>query len=148
MQKTVSLRLAPPRPLTGRFQHRLKQQNTISICKKKRQNHSSKVILMMLGMQILRVRGKPPPPPRDLDETQVFSTQAPKTLENYRVLDTQHTMPKKQAAPKAFGFDKRSEGRPSCGLPSTRSTGVGGFSHMPRAAMQSLVAWDFLLSSL
>ena len=29
------------------------------------------------------------------------------------------------AAPKAFGFNKRSEGRPSCGLPSTRSTGGG-----------------------
>ena len=48
---------------------------------------------MMLGMQILRIRGNPPP--QDLGETQVFSTQAPKTLENYRVLDTQHTMPKK-----------------------------------------------------
>ena len=49
---------------------------------------------MMLGMQILRVRGTPPPP-RDLGETHIFSTQAPKTLDNYRVLDTQHTMPKK-----------------------------------------------------
>ena len=40
----VSLHLAPPRPPTG--QHRLKQQNTTSIC-----NSYSKVALMMLGTQ-------------------------------------------------------------------------------------------------
>ena len=60
---------------------------------------------MMLGMQILRVRGNPPPP-RDLGETQISSTKDPKTLETYRVLDiAQHAQ--KIAVPKAFGFDKR-----------------------------------------
>ena len=88
----VSLHLAPP--LTGQFQHRLKQQNTIRICK---------VTLMMLGMQILRVRGTPPP-----TRTQVLSRQNAGQLQgctplasadcvanSIQVLDTQHTMPKK-----------------------------------------------------
>ena len=40
-----------------------------------RQTHGSKIILMMPGMQILRVRGNPPR--RHLGETHIFSTQAP-----------------------------------------------------------------------
>ena len=66
-------------------------------------------------------------PPRDLGQTQIVSAQAPKTVETYRVLDTQHTMPKKWQPQKPSALIRDSEGRPSCRLPSTRSTGVGGF---------------------
>ena len=90
----------PPKPLTGQFQHRLKQQNT------KRQIHGNKIILMMLGMQILHLRKNPPPRARDLGEAHIFSTKDPKTLETYRFWTPSTACPK-IAVPKAFGFNKR-----------------------------------------
>ena len=102
----VSLHLASPKPLTGQFQHRLKQQNTTSICNRKRQIHGNMIILMMLGMQILRVRGKSPPP-KDLGEMQISSTKDPQTLEQIQGFGHVAQHAQKIAVPKAFGFDKR-----------------------------------------
>ena len=92
---------------TGQFQDRLKQQNTTSICETKRQTHGNRIILMMLGMQILRVRGNPPPPHRNLGETQVFSTQDPKALAKIQGFGHPAQHAHKVAFPKAFGFDKK-----------------------------------------
>ena len=50
-----------PNPLTGQFQHRLKQQNTTSICKKG-QIHGNHIFLMMLGDADPARPGETPPP--------------------------------------------------------------------------------------
>ena len=53
---------------------------------------------MMLGMHADPAHpgeNPPPPAPKDLGETYIFDMQASNTLENYRVLDTQPTVPKK-----------------------------------------------------
>ena len=121
----------PNRPIPtslGTAKHHLYLQ------KKKRQIHGSKIVLMMPGM----ARPREPHPPQRPRRNADFGT------DKYRVLDTQHTMPRKWQPQKPSALTRDSEGRPSCGLPSTRSTGVGRFvlkvvpNHATRAWMKTL----------